>query len=204
MSEETWTIHIDGAARGNPGPAAFAYVIQPPNGPAIEEADCLGHRTNNVAEYTALVEALARAADMGARRLLVYTDSELLVKQLAGEYKVKNDSLRELLDEARTLMRQFDFFGIRHVRREQNKRADQLCNEALDGRCGKAAIAAKPAPVERPAASDARVRADAIACLQGAAAAWKAGDNTLTPEALWEQLWSILEEGAVLRKPKKR
>jgi ribonuclease HI len=86
-------INIDGAARGNPGPAAFAYVITREGAPPVEAAGCIGIATNNVAEYTALVRALERARDLGGKRLLIRSDSELLVKQMNGVYKVKNDSL---------------------------------------------------------------------------------------------------------------
>src|SRR5260370_17584867 len=101
MSDPTvWQVSIDGAARGNPGPAAFAFVIRRGGAPVIEEKGYLGSATNNIAEYTALVRALEHAAKLGARRLLVYSDSELLVKQLNGEYRVNNESLRPLFPEA--------------------------------------------------------------------------------------------------------
>ena len=130
------TIHTDGASRGNPGEAAFAYVISRDGQPPIEEADCLGEMTNNQAEYTALVRALEHALELGARhRVIVHSDSELMVKQMNGEYRVKNEELRDLYEQACALRRRFDGpVTIRHVRREQNKRADQLCNEALDGK----------------------------------------------------------------------
>src|SRR5947209_16164164 len=89
------TINIDGAARGNPGPAAYAYVIARDGQPVIEEAACLGTATNNVAEYTALVKALERVAELGENHVNIRSDSELLVKQMNGEYKVKNPQLRE-------------------------------------------------------------------------------------------------------------
>jgi ribonuclease HI len=128
----TVTIYTDGAARGNPGPAAFAYVIQREGAPAIEEKGCLGNATNNVAEYEALVRALEHAHRLGARRVQVFSDSELLVRQMAGQYQVKNEGLRPLYEEARELCRQFEAVTIRHIRRSQNGRADALCNEALD------------------------------------------------------------------------
>src|SRR5262249_38764431 len=102
------TIHIDGAARGNPGPAAFAYVIARDGQPDIEESDCLGEATNNVAEYTALVRALRRAADLRAARLAVYSDSELLVRQMNGEYRVKDPTLKLFFGQAKELMKNFD------------------------------------------------------------------------------------------------
>src|SRR5829696_7357829 len=118
---DTPTMHIDGAARGNPGPAAYAVVIARPGQPAVEDAATLGTATNNVAEYTALVKGLERAADLGLRRLAVFSDSELLVKQMNGEYRVKHPDLLPLYQEATRLQRQFDDVSISHVRREMNK-----------------------------------------------------------------------------------
>src|SRR5881392_2669478 len=95
MSEPAvYTIHTDGAARGNPGPAAFAYVIEQPGSPAIEVKGTLGETTNNVAEYTALLRALEHAKRLGAWQVLVHSDSELMVNQMQGKYKVKNEGLR--------------------------------------------------------------------------------------------------------------
>src|SRR5262245_17276998 len=98
---DAWTVNIDGATRGNPGPAAYAFVIQRPGEPAIEESDCLGQRTNNVAEYTALLRALERCVELGGQRLAIFSDSELLVKQMNGEYRVKSPDLKELHSTAR-------------------------------------------------------------------------------------------------------
>jgi ribonuclease HI len=200
------TIHIDGAARGNPGPAAFAYVIAAPGGPVVEHAETLGTATNNVAEYTALVRVLGRAAELGGRRLVVHSDSELMVKQMNGEYRVKNAELRDLYEEASALARHFERVTIRHVRREQNKRADELCNLALDGKLGRGGPPARARASSAAASSGglrSRVDADAVACLAAAAAAWARGDATRPdPAAVWEQLWSVLEEGGVLKKVK--
>src|SRR5215471_21198318 len=103
------TIHTDGASRGNPGDAAFAYVIARDGQPPIEEADCLGSMTNNQAEYTALVRALEHALELGAaHRLLIHSDSELMVKQMNGEYRVKNEELRDLYEQARRLADRFE------------------------------------------------------------------------------------------------
>src|SRR5579871_1593462 len=134
MSEDVVTIHVDGAARGNPGPAAFAFVIAAPDREPIEHAERLGTATNNVAEYTALVRALERARDLAARRLAIFSDSELMVKQMNGEYRVKNAELKEFYDEAQALLRHFAGVMLTHVRRAENKRADQLCNAVLDGK----------------------------------------------------------------------
>src|SRR5262245_11527498 len=119
-SADVLTINIDGAARGNPGPAAYAYVIIRDGAVAVEAAECLGKTTNNVAEYTALFKALERAAQLGAKRLVIRSDSELLVKQMNGKYRVKNEQLLPLYDAAKRLARQFDLVTLGHVRREQN------------------------------------------------------------------------------------
>ncbi len=130
------TIHTDGASRGNPGEAACAYVIARAGQPIIEFAERLGLMTNNQAEYTALVRALEHALELGAEhRLLIYSDSELMVKQMKGEYRVKNEELRELFEEARGLVRRFrGSVTFQHVRRAQNSQADALCNDVLDGK----------------------------------------------------------------------
>jgi ribonuclease HI len=199
------TIHTDGASRGNPGPAAFAYTIEREGGEVIEEKGCLGSTTNNIAEWTALVHALEHAQKLGGRRLVVLSDSELMVKQMNGEYKVKHEGIRPLYEQASALRRQFDSVQLRHVRREENSRADRLCNEALDG--GRAA-GPKPAKAKAPptAAGKSRqeaVREEAVQCLRAVAAQWSRGDpNNPRPEQVWEQLWTILEDGGVLRPAK--
>src|SRR5262245_10478069 len=115
---DTATMHIDGAARGNPGPAAYAVVLQRPGREVVEEAETIGNATNNVAEYTALVEGLQLATELGVKKLAVFSDSELLVKQMRGEYRVKNEDLKPLYDEAKQLAAGFEKFVITHVRRE--------------------------------------------------------------------------------------
>ena len=103
--DETWTIYTDGGSRGNPGPAAYAYVIKRPGVADIEEKGYLGQTTNNIAEYTGLVKALEHAHELGGRKLLVNSDSELMVKQLNGQYKVKNAGLVPLYQKAVALRR---------------------------------------------------------------------------------------------------
>lgn len=218
---DTATMHIDGAARGNPGPAAYAVVLARPGLPVVEEAQPIGKATNNVAEYTALVEGLQLAAELGVKKLAVFSDSELLVKQMNGEYRVKNEDLRPLYEEAKRLAALFDTFTITHVRREQNKRADQIGNDALDGQprkrgeepvrtlavtagegSGQQANRDRKGAVATPV-SDAAVRDNALAILRSAAQSWAAGGVGAIPvEAVWEQLWSVLEEGGVLKKRK--
>jgi ribonuclease HI len=200
MSDEPATIHIDGASRGNPGDAAYAVVIVAPGRPVVEESGVLGKETNNVAEYTALIKALEKARHLGLTRLRIHSDSELLVKQVNGEYRVKNDDLKWLYEEAKNLMKGFASVTLTHIRREQNKRADELCNIALDGqKPKKPAAAVQP---KKPAATvgDGPVRDDALECLRSAKGCWSRGEGVPSPEMVWDQVWSILEEGGVLRK----
>ena len=133
MRARLWT---DGGARGNPGPAASAFVLEGDDGTVLDaRGEAIGVATNNVAEYRALVAGLAQAAEMGVDEVAVVSDSELLVKQMRGEYKVKNADLRPLFERAQELADGFRG-GVTyvHVRRELNNRADQLGNDALDGK----------------------------------------------------------------------
>ncbi|MCE9568328.1 MAG: ribonuclease HI family protein [Planctomycetes bacterium] len=239
---DTATMHIDGASRGNPGPASYAVVLARPGLPVVEEADVIGKATNNVAEYTALVQGLELAAELGVKKLSVFSDSELMVKQMNGEYKVKHPDMLPLYQEAKQLLVAFEKFTITHVRREQNKRADEIGNDALDGRPRKRGQPYSPSPLAGEGSSrservrgeastsqqalpltrledsppspargegktvqvgDASVRDDAIAILLSAAQAWSAkGLGAVPVEAVWEQLWSVLEDGNVLKKKK--
>src|ERR1700722_12910228 len=125
--------NIDGASRGNPGPASYAVVIRDPEGKvALELAKRLGRETNNVAEYYALLAALDYAAANGITALRIRSDSELLVRQMQGRYKVKSPELKPLYERAQKVVRQLGYFAIEHVRREQNRDADALANVALD------------------------------------------------------------------------
>ncbi len=127
------TAHIDGAARGNPGPASYGVVVRGPGGEvAAELKKYIGRATNNVAEYYALIAALDYAEAHGISALRVRSDSELLVKQMKGSYKVKSADLRPLFERAKKMARRIAHFAIEYVPREQNRRADQLANEALD------------------------------------------------------------------------
>lgn len=202
-SSAVLTINIDGAARGNPGPAAFAYVIAREGECLAEAAGRLGTATNNLAEYTALVRALERAADLGAERLLVRSDSELLVKQMNGLYRVKNPQLKVLHDQACRLRGQFSSVTIVHVPRAQNSHADRLCNEVLDGRYQPDQSASVPAQKLAPrhdARPDNAVREKALASLRAAAQSWSRGDPSVpAPEMVWEQICDILREGQLLK-----
>jgi ribonuclease HI len=123
----------DGGARGNPGPAAYAYVLEAEDGTVLAaHGEAIGTATNNVAEYRALVEGLRKALELGVGEVEVVSDSELLVKQMLGEYRVKNARLRELSVEAAQLARKVGTVRYRAVRREHNELADRLVNEALD------------------------------------------------------------------------
>lgn len=126
-------IYIDGASRGNPGPASVGIVLQNASGKMVKEfRRYIGVETNNVAEYTALEDALKLAAKMGATSVKVHSDSQLLVRQMTGAYRIKNDRLAGFLMRINRKRGEFKNFEIVHVRREQNKRADKLANMALD------------------------------------------------------------------------
>lgn len=129
--------NIDGGARGNPGPAAYGVVIRNDKGEIIDEiAEYLGIQTNNFAEYSGLLAALEYAVREKHPSLKVLSDSELLVKQMKGQYRVKNPGLLELYDRARALVRKLEHFSIDHVLREYNREADRLVNKVLDSRSG--------------------------------------------------------------------
>lgn len=134
-SPEPVIVHIDGASRGNPGPSGVGVVFTGANGsPALELSKYLGETTNNVAEYLALLYALQEAQARGFTSVHVRTDSELLAKQLHGEYRVRDATLRLLHDFARQVMRAFAQCTIEHVPREQNTAADRLATAAVEGR----------------------------------------------------------------------
>jgi ribonuclease HI len=126
-------LSTDGGARGNPGPAAYAYVLETPDGTVLDaRGETIGVATNNVAEYCALVAGLEAALERGVTELEVVSDSELLVKQMRGEYKVKNAALRTLSLKASRLARELGKVTYKAVPREHNELADRLVNEALD------------------------------------------------------------------------
>jgi ribonuclease HI len=126
-------VHVDGGARGNPGPAAIGVVTSTPDGEVVDElAEPIGEATNNVAEYRALLRGLERARELGATEVALVNDSELVARQVQGAYKVKHPGLRPLYDQAMEALRGFERWSVRSVPRAQNAHADQLVNAALD------------------------------------------------------------------------
>jgi len=125
-------VHVDGGARGNPGPAAIGVVTSTPDGEVVDElAEPIGEATNNVAEYRALLRGLERARELGATEVALVNDSELVARQVQGAYKVKHPGLRPLYDQAMEALRGFERWSVRSVPRAQNAHADQLVNAAL-------------------------------------------------------------------------
>jgi len=157
-SGEVYIANVDGAARGNPGPASYGVVIRKPDGTVLESlGKRLGHQTNNVAEYHALIAALDFAEAHGIRRMRIRSDSLLLVQQMKGIYKVKNPGLKPLHERASRMTRALEFFAIEHVPRERNAEADTLANAALDGPVsGAAAVKSAPAAAPAPASGASR------------------------------------------------
>jgi ribonuclease HI len=132
--------YIDGGARGNPGPAGYGVLIKNQEGKKVTElSEYLGHQTNNYAEYSGLLAALQYALEQGPRALKVISDSELMVKQIRGAYKVKSPTLMELHRRAQSLIAKLEWFSIQHVLRAQNREADGLANAAMDRGMGRRA-----------------------------------------------------------------
>ena len=143
--------HIDGGARGNPGPAGFGVMIEDEAGrPVAKLSEYLGKQTNNYAEYSGLLAALTYALKHGFKALKVFSDSELMVKQIKGQYRVNSPELRPLYEEARRRISRLDHFQIQHVLREKNRHADRLANLAMDRGMGRAP---SPEPAPPPAAA---------------------------------------------------
>jgi len=153
--EETITVEFDGGARGNPGPAGIGVVLRARDGTELLTLGrFIGRATNNVAEYRALITGLQKAKELGARRVAIRGDSELVVKQMKGEYRVKNEALRDLYDEAQALLGQFAGSTIDHNYRNKNALADKLANLAMDRKADvtdvNGAAAAEPSPLDLP------------------------------------------------------
>lgn len=139
-SKGWFAAHCDGGSRGNPGPAGYGAVIEDPKGQVVARlSEFLGRQTNNFAEYKGLLAVLAWARKHRVRQLRVVSDSELMVKQMKGQYKVASPALRPLWEEARRMAREFEGFEIRHTLRGGNQEADRLANEAMDKGMGRAA-----------------------------------------------------------------
>jgi len=161
--------HTDGGARGNPGPAGYGVVIHNAQGQKVAGlSHYLGHQTNNFAEYQALIAALEYAIEHGPKAIKVISDSELLVRQIKGIYKVKEPTLRELYGRASQLVRQLEWFEIEHTLRGGNKEADQLANDAMDKGSGKTPFRSPLAPAQRaPQEFEGIVRGGKIELLDG-------------------------------------
>ena len=148
-----YRLNIDGGSRGNPGPAAYGVLIRDANGGVVAKLKkYIGRFTNNVAEYYGLIAAMDYAQSHGVRAIRIESDSELLVKQMRGQYKVKSADLQPLYERAQKMSKAFDSFRIDHVYREQNREADALANEALDeteGKPANPAAAAKSSSLDR-------------------------------------------------------
>lgn len=133
MKSKKFHLYTDGGSRGNPGPSGIGIIILGPDKKKIKESfKFIGHSTNNVAEYSALVSGLEEAIGLDVADILIYLDSELLVKQLSGEYKVKDPNMKVLFERSLGLLKKFETFEIKHIPREKNKDADRLVNKAIN------------------------------------------------------------------------
>lgn len=160
--KETITIQFDGGSRGNPGPAGIGIVLRAEDGtPLITLGRFIGRATNNVAEYRALITGLQKALELGAKRINIRGDSELIVRQMLGQYRVKNPDLKELYDQAQGLYRQFEHAQIEHNYRDKNTLADKLANLAMDRKADVTEVDSSPASLPEPVAP---VAGDSFAC----------------------------------------
>lgn len=169
LPEHYLIAHSDGGARGNPGPAGYGVVIKDESGRKVAAlSEYLGHQTNNFAEYQGLIAALEYALQHEPKALKLISDSELLVRQVKGIYKVKNPTLQDLHARAKELIAQLDWFSIGHALREHNQEADRLANEAMDKGMGRGARAAVPAvSMQVPQEFDGVVRGGKVELLSG-------------------------------------
>jgi ribonuclease HI len=159
MPEHYVIAHSDGGARGNPGPAGYGVVIQDEAGRKVAAlSQYLGQQTNNFAEYQGLIAALEYAVEHGHKALKVVSDSELLVRQIKGIYKVKNSTLQELHGRAKELIAQLDWFSIDHALREHNTEADELANQAMNKGMGRTSSTAQSSTAARVGAGDSPAR----------------------------------------------
>src|SRR3954470_10342762 len=154
--EETLTLEFDGGSRGNPGPAGIGVVVRAADGtPLVTLGRFIGRATNNVAEYRALITALEKAKELGAKKIQIRGDSELIIKQMRGEYRVKHPDMKELYDEAQFLLHQFDECSISHNLRHKNELADKLANLAMDRKRDVTEVDESPIDAPAPAATQA-------------------------------------------------
>ena len=162
---EALTVEFDGGSRGNPGPAGIGVVVRAEDGtPLVTLGRFIGRATNNVAEYRALITALEKAKELGATQINIRGDSELIIKQMRGEYRVKNPDLKLLYDEAQDLLQQFKKAQFQHNLRHKNELADKLANLAMDRKAEVTEVDAKPvAPIDVPAARQVKA-GDVFAC----------------------------------------
>lgn len=165
MKDETLTLEFDGGSRGNPGPAGIGVVVRAADGtPLVTLGRYVGKATNNVAEYRALITAMQEAEKLGARRVKIRGDSELVVRQMTGQYRVKHPDLIPLYREAKALFDSFDEASIAHNYREKNELADRLGNLAMDRRADVTdAAGAEQSPLDEPAAVETKA-GDRFAC----------------------------------------
>lgn len=162
--KETITIQFDGGSRGNPGPAGIGVVLLSEDGTQlITLGRFIGRATNNVAEYRALITGLEKALELGAKRISIRGDSELIVRQMLGQYRVKNPDLKELYNEAQALYRQFEHAKIEHNYREKNALADKLANLAMDRKADVTEVESSPMSIPEPMAPEV---GDSFACVR--------------------------------------
>ncbi|MGH7194241.1 MAG: ribonuclease HI family protein, partial [Candidatus Saccharimonadales bacterium] len=163
--DETLTIEFDGGSRGNPGPAGIGVVLRAGDGtPLVTLGRFIGRATNNVAEYRALITGLEKAKELGAKKINIRGDSELIIKQMRGEYRVKNPDMKVLYDQAQHLYHQFDEARIEHNYRHKNMLADRLANLAMD-RKADVTDAEEEAPIDAPAPAEPKA-GDQFTCLR--------------------------------------
>jgi ribonuclease HI len=151
MKDEVFTLEFDGGSRGNPGPAGTGSVVRAADGTAVVTLGrFIGRATNNVAEYKALITAMKEALKLGARKVIIRGDSELIVRQMTGQYRVKNPDLRDLYDEAQHILHEFDEAKFEHNLRHKNELADKLANLAMDRRADVTDADAHESPIDAP------------------------------------------------------
>jgi ribonuclease HI len=163
--DETVTLEFDGGSRGNPGPAGIGVVVRAAdNTPLVTLGRFIGRATNNVAEYRALITALEKAKELGAKRIAIRGDSELIIKQMRGEYRVKHPDMKELYDEAQFLIHHFDEATITHNLRHKNELADKLANLAMDRRQDVTDADESPIDIPAPTATKSGDRFSCVRC----------------------------------------